>query len=151
MTQGLFNSGIEVRLPQTPEVTDPALYKELSIIYAAIKQLQFGVDTFLDIPPKFKSEVHTLDISDRGLSIDTTANVIVPLEVDSDLTIGATIVVTNVSNESITILAASEDVTLITAGTVQFGDKLLANFGVASLRYLGGDSWIVLGAGLSGV
>ena len=145
-----LNSSIDIRLPLSPETKDPIDFAQYSIIYNAIRLLQSGVDNFLDIPPNRQEEEYTLQVTDRGLSVDTSAAVIVPLEESSGFLYGTTIVITNISASNIAI-NAEEGVDLVTAGTTDIGNKELANFGVCTLRYLGGDTWIILGAGLEGV
>lgn len=142
-----LNSSISLRLPNIPDTVDEVKFEELQLIYNAINQLHLGVDNFLDIPPSIKNAPHTLDITDRGRSVDTDSDITIPLESASNFSYGNTVAITNVSATTISIFAAV-GVTLITAGTTITGDKQLRNFGVVSLRYLGADTWIILGAGL---
>ncbi len=144
----IFNSRLNVQLPVVPDADTDAEFKKLIVIYNAIKQLQYGVDQFLDIPPTPKTAAYTIAITDRGNSIDTTANVVVPTEAASGFIYGATIVVTNIGGSAISIIASS-GVDLIMAATAQISNKTLVPFGIATLRYLGNDNWIVAGVGVS--
>jgi hypothetical protein len=142
------DNALDIRLPQTPATTDPKLYNELAIIYNAIRQLQYGVDQFLDIPSNTQTAAYTLSILDRGKSIDTTAQVTVPLDTNIPFPLGATMIITNVSTVAINIVPAA-GVTLIRAGTVVAGTKALGSYGIATLRYLGSNVWFITGAGIT--
>ncbi len=142
-----FNSNINLRLPSQPLTTEPQQFEDLSLVYNALNQLHRGVDQFLDIPPTVKIAPHTLEVIDRGTSIDTTSDVTIPLESSSGITYGSTIVITNITASTINI-SAEVGVTLITAGTTISGNKQLINFGVCTVRYLGADTWVIMGAGL---
>lgn len=142
------DNALDIRLPQTPNITDPKLYPEFAIIYNAIRQLQYGVDQFLDIPPTVKTAAYTLNIGDRGRSIDTTADVTIPLDTAIPFPVGTTVLITNTNSVSINIIPAS-GVTLLKAGTTVSGAKALANYGMATVRYLGGNVWLIAGAGIA--
>lgn len=141
------DNALDIRLPQTPVTTDPRLYPEMLIVYNAIRQLQYGVDQFLDIPPSVKTAAYTLSIVDRGRSIDTVADVTIPLDTTIPFPLGATILITNTSAAAINIVPAT-GVTLLKAGTTVSGAKSLANYGMATIRYLGGNVWLIAGAGI---
>lgn len=141
---------IDMRLPISPNTTDPELFRELSIVYTALRQLQNGTDKYLDIPPVVKDSPYTIGYTDRGQSIDTTADVTVPNEttIGYKFPLGTTISIVNISSASISIIADS-GVTLVLAGTTSVGDRTLANWGCAAIRRIGSNTWIVLGAGVS--
>lgn len=141
---------IDMRLPVIPETKDPDLFKELMIVYTALRQLQNGTDKYLDIPPNFQSAPYTISYLDRGQSIDTNSNVTIPKEsvVGYKFTLGATISIVNISSTPISILAAS-GVTLVLAGSTTTGTRTLAGYGVAAIRRIGTDTWLCLGAGVS--
>jgi hypothetical protein len=144
---------IDMRLPMVPDIKDasPAeMFRELLIVYTALRQVQNSVDKFLDIPPNYKNVPYTLTYLDRGQSIDTTANITIPKESTTGYVfpLGTTISVVNTSNASISIIPES-GVTLVLAGTTTVGTRTLANWGVASIRRIGTDSWVILGAGVA--
>lgn len=144
----LFSNSINLQLPLQPETTDPEQFKELLILYNAIRQLHAALDGFFDIPPKQFTAAHTLDITDRGHSIDTTANVTIPKDDNVPWNLGATVMVTNLSNGNISIIPAA-GVTLVVAGTATSGTRTLAKYGMATLRYVGNNIWLIIGAGVS--
>lgn len=141
---------IDMRLPMVPGTSDPDLFKELQIVYTALRQLQSGTDKYLDIPPQVKSAPYTLTYLDRGQSIDTTANVTIPSEANAgyQFPLGTTISVVNISSSSISIIPDT-GVTLVLAGTTSVGTRTLSNWGCAAIRRIGINTWIVLGAGVS--
>ncbi len=142
-----FNSKVNVQLPLLPDSDSDSEFNKLIVIYNAIKQLQYGVDQFLDIPPTVKTAAYTIAITDRGNSIDTNANVTVPTEANSGFAYGATVVVTNVGGSNISLIAQS-GVNLIMAATAQVSNKTIVPYGIATLRYLGNNNWIVAGTGV---
>lgn len=141
---------IDMRLPMVPETKDPELFKELSIVYTALRQLQNGTDKYLDIPPSYKSAAYTLTYLDRGQSIDTDHNVTVPSEAAAGVPfpLGTTISIINISNASISLIAGA-GVTLILAGTATTGNRTIAKWGCAAVRRIGTDTWLVYGAGVT--
>jgi len=152
MTTGFVtpSNTIDMRLPVTPNTTDPELFRELNIVYNALRQLQNGTDKYLDIPGQQKSAPYTLTYLDRGQSIDTIANVTIPEEVAAGyyFPVGAVITIINTSNVAISIIPTT-GVTLILAGTTTVGTRTLSGWGVAALRRIGINAWICLGAGVS--
>jgi hypothetical protein len=143
------DNALDIRLPQTPTTSDPKLYPELAVVYNAIRQLQYGVDQFLDIPSSTQTAAYTLSILDRGKSIDTTSNVTIPLDASIPFPIGATIVITNTTTTPISVIP-TVGVTLITAGTVTTGTVPVASYGMVTIRYLGSDVWLIAGTGVGG-
>ena len=144
---------IDMRLPMMPDVGDAspaAMFRELNIIYTALRQLQNGTDKYLDVPPNIQDSPYTLTYLDRGQCIETTANVTVPDEnaIGYKFPLGATISIINISSASISIIAAA-GVTLVLAGTTSVGNRTISNWGCATLRRIGSNTWIVLGAGVS--
>jgi len=136
---------IDLRLPVMPDVGDAspaAMFRELNIIYTAIRQLQNGTDKYLDIPPNIQNAPYTITYLDRGQSIDTTANVTIPTEasIGYKFPLGTTISIINVSSASISIIPDT-GVTLVLAGTATTGTRTLANWGVAAIRRIGIDTW----------
>lgn len=113
----------------------------------AIATTEF-VDRLRDVIAVQKSGSYTLALTDRGKSVDTSAGVTVPANATVGFQISATVTITNTSASSITITQAS-GVTLRQAGTTNTGNRTLANYGVATLRKIATDTWIISGAGLS--
>lgn len=145
---GIVNSTVDTRLPLQPETTNPELYAQFSLIYNAIRQLQLNIENFLDIPPKAITDPYTILYIDRGISLDTTAPITIPLDGDPAFSIGGVVIVTNVGGAPITITPVP-GVTLILAGIATTGARTLAVFGMCTLRYLGSNTWIITGAGLT--
>jgi hypothetical protein len=141
---------INLRLPVAPDTIDPTLYRELSIVYGALRQLQNGTDKYLDIPAQQKSAPYTVNYLDRGQSIDTNSSVSIPDESLAGFLfpLGTTISIVNTSNANISIIPAA-GVSLILAATATVGTRTLANWGVAAIRKIGLNAWICLGAGVS--
>jgi len=110
------------------------------------------VDTFTDalkdVPSNPQTSAYTLTLTDRGKSIDTTANVMIPLASAVAFPVGSTISITNLSVASISILATS-GVTLRVAGTADTGDCTLALYGMATLRKIATNTWYISGAGVA--
>lgn len=140
---------IDLRLPITPEVKDPDIFKEFMIVYMALRQLANGTDKYLDIPPKLKNEPHEITYTDRGQSIDTNSSVTIPTEasVGYKFAPGHVTSIINISNANISIIPAT-GVTLVLAGSTNTGTRTLAHWGVCTIRRIGTDSWLILGAGL---
>jgi hypothetical protein len=147
MADYVQDNSLDIRLPQTPQTADPKLYNELALIYNAIRQLQYGVDQFLDIPPKVQTAPYTIDISDRGKSVDTNSAVTIPNSSTQAFPPGATVLITNISNIPINVIPTA-GVTLIKAGTNISGAVALGPYGMATIRYLGTNVWLVVGAGI---
>jgi hypothetical protein len=145
---GIVNSTVDTRLPLQPETNNPELYAQLSLVYNAIRQLQLNIEAFLDIPPKPITDPYTLLYIDRGISLDTNSPITIPLDGDPAFSIGTVIVVTNVGGAPITI-TPDAGVTLVLAGIATTGPRTLSVFGVCTLRYLGSNTWIITGAGLT--
>lgn len=99
-------------------------------------------DAMRDVP---SSSSTTLVLSDRGKSVDTTQNTYVPANTFS---VGHTVTITNVGSGSLTIVQSS-GVTLRQAGTTNTGNRTLAGYGVATLRCIANNTFIISGAGLS--
>ena len=147
------NNVLNLRLPASPQaVDDPKLYAELIQIYNAIKNMQYGLDQFLDIPPNYESADYIWSILDRGRSIDCGAGctaITIPLDTTpASFNPGATTIITNISGAAISIVPTS-GVSLILAGTATTGTRTLANFGVSTMRYVSNNTWIIAGAGVS--
>ena len=114
----------------------------------AVAPLVASVDGLRDIPGNVQSAAYTLALTDRGASVDTMAGVTVPTNAAVAFPVGATAMVTNIGSAAITITAAA-GVTLRLAGTTTTGNRTLASYGVATLRKVAADAWIVAGAGVS--
>jgi hypothetical protein len=142
---------IDMRLPQMPETKDPELFRELSIIYTALRQLQNGTDKYLDVPNSdYKTAAYTINYLDRGQCIETSANVTIPSEASAGTVfpLGMIVSIGNTSNASITIVAGS-GVTLVLGGTTTTGNRTVANWGMAVVKRISKDVWRVYGAGVT--
>lgn len=106
------------------------------------------VDALKDVSANVQSASYTLTLTDRGKSIDTTAGVTIPLNSAVAFPVGSIVSITNTSTASITITATT-NVTLCLAGTSTTGNRTLALFGVATMRKISTDTWVISGAGLS--
>lgn len=107
-----------------------------------------AIDALKDVPANVQSSAYTLALTDRAKSIDTSAGVAIPLNSTVAFPIGSVISITNTSIASITITQTT-GVTLRLAGTGDTGNRTLALFGLATMRKVATDTWIISGAGLS--
>jgi len=110
--------------------------------------LNANIDALKDVPSNEQTAVYTLALSDRGKSIDTTANVTIPINSAIALPLNMVVTITNKSASNI-IISATSGVTLRLAGGTDTGDRTLANYGMATLRQVEIDLWYISGAGLS--
>ena len=123
--------------------------KRMSISVAGVIADGAGVELgYKDVPPAVAVGVRTLAATDRGKSIDTTFEVIVPTNAIVPLPDGMTVTVTNTGAAAIP-LTASAGVTLRLAGTATVGTRTLAGYGVATMRKSSLDTWFVVGAGVT--
>lgn len=121
---------------------------DLTAITSAVAANTSAIDARLDVPSVSKSAAHTLELTDRGKSIDTTAGVTIPDNATVAFPVGAVVMVNNMSAANITISAAA-GVTLRLAGTAATGTRTLAQYGSAHLRKVGVNEWRAGGSGLS--
>ena len=121
---------------------------ELGYLDGVTGNIQTSLDLLKSVPANVQSTSYTLALSDRGLSIDTSAGVTVPLNSAVAFPIGTVITITNTSAAAITITQTA-GVTLRNAGTTTTGNRTLANYGMATLRKVATDTWFISGAGLS--
>lgn len=107
-------------------------------------------DSYKDVPSNHQTISYTLQYTDRGFSVDTTAGVTVPpsSSMSTQFPVGAVVSVTNLSSSPITITAGS-GVTLNLAGTGSPGNRTLAGYGVMTMRQPVLDTWYCIGAGLT--
>jgi len=134
-----------------PETKDPELFKELSIVYTALRQLQNGVDKYLDVPNSdYKTTAYTLNYLDRGQCIETSANVTIPSEASAGTVfpLGMIVSIGNTSNADITLIADT-GVTLVLGGTTTTGNRTISNWGQAVIKRISTDVWRVYGAGVT--
>lgn len=106
-----------------------------------------AADAIKDVPSNPQSASYTLALTDRGHSIDTTAEVIVPLNSVVPFSIGTTITITNLGSTSLTI-TQTVGVTLRQAGTTNTGNRTLSGYGMATIRKVATDTWFIAGSGL---
>lgn len=93
-----------------------------------------------DILPNQQSTDYTLSLSDRGKSVDTTANVVVPNDSDVNFPIGSVVTVTNLSENAIAVRQGS-GVIIRESGTTLTGDKQLLGYGFVKLRKVMANTW----------
>jgi hypothetical protein len=116
-------------------------------ILTAFGKLVAQVDLLKDVAPNARSAPYTLALTDRGLSVDTSANVTIPDNATVAFPVGATIAITNVSGSAITISTVND--TLRLAGTSSTGARTLAAYGLATIRKVSSTVWIASGMGLT--
>lgn len=105
------------------------------------------VDRLRDVPASTST---TLVISDRGKSVDGTANISIPTNASVNFPVGATISFTNTGSSTLTISAVTPGTTTLRlAGTTTTGTRTLAAYGMATMRQAATDVWHISGAGLT--
>jgi len=127
---------------------DATHWARVNLTPADLAAINAAIDALLDVPGVTKSAAYTLALTERGKSVDTSANVTVPDNATVPFPVGSTVVVTNTSGSNISVLAAA-GVTLRLAGTASTGTRTLAGYGQATLRKIASDTWISSGMGLS--
>lgn len=132
----------------TRPADDATHWVRVNLTPADLAAMSASIDALLDVPSVVKSAAYTLALTDRGKSVDTTANVTIPANASVAFPIGATVVVTNTGSSAISVLAAG-GVTLRLAGTTSTGTRTLSGYGQATLRKIAADTWISSGMGLS--
>lgn len=148
MVDYLFSNSVNLRLPSQPATADPELFDELSIIYNAIRQLQTGVDNVFDTRSNQQVVDYTINLTDRGKCIDTNSDVTIPKDDSIPFPLGSTVGIANTTNASIQVIPAT-DVSLVVAGTGTTGTRTLAGYGMATIRYMGNNTWYMIGAGVT--
>lgn len=105
------------------------------------------VDALRDVPASTST---VLALTDRGKSIDGTANVTIPTNASVAFPIGSTVTVTNTGASTLTIAAVTPGTTTLRlAGTTTTGTRTLAAYGMATMRKVATDVWYISGAGLT--
>jgi len=117
-------------------------------VNALITTVNTTIDALKDVPQRLFTSPHTLELVDRGVGVDTTANVTIPLASTVAFPNGSVISVTNMSVAPISILTTS-GVTLRIAGTADTGDCTLALYGMATMRKVATNTWHISGAGVA--
>lgn len=135
-----------VRVNTTPDDIDAAIAAAEPDAPVSTAQ-QAAIDALKGIPSNAKSTAYTLELTDAGESIDTTANVVIPANSSVAFPVGTTIMVTNTGSTSRTISITTD--TLRLAGTTTTGSRTLAGYGVATIRKVSATVWFIAGAGLS--
>lgn len=105
------------------------------------------IDGLKDIPSNPQTTSYTLALSDRGKSVDTTAGVVIPANSAVAFPVGSVVMVTNTSASNINISINTD--TLRLAGTGSTGTRVLAQYGVATLRKISSTVWMITGAGVT--
>jgi len=102
--------------------------------------------SYPQVPQNAKTAAYTLAAGDAGKHISiTTGGVAIPQDVFS---VGDAISIYNNSNSSQTITQGS-GVTLRQAGTVNTGNRTLAQYGVATVLCVASNVFVIIGGGLS--
>lgn len=105
-----------------------------------------AIGNLREVPPNSQTGSYTLQSTDSGKYISiTTGGVTIPASIFS---LGQTISIYNNSSSSQTITQGG-GVTLIQAGTINTGNRTLANYGVCTVLCVGVNSFIIMGPGLS--
>ena len=114
---------------------------------AAVKSAYDRGDASRDVPSNPQSVAYAITSNDRGKSIDTIADVVVPID-DNAINVGQTTTITNLSDTPITLIQDA-GVTLRLAGTPNTGNRVIAGHGMVTVRKAGSNLWYVSGAGVS--
>ena len=104
-------------------------------------------DARLDVPIIPKASAYTLELSDRGKCISTTAGVTIPANAAVAFPVGAVVLVRNTSGATISISITSD--TLRLSGTTKTGARTLGPYGTATLHKDAATVWYASGAGLA--
>ena len=102
---------------------------------------------FRGLPQVSKTSSYTLELTDAGKHISTTAGVVIPANGSLSFPTGTAIAIYNNSASNITISITSD--TLRLAGTTTTGNRTLANYGLATVTKVASTVWVISGAGLS--
>jgi hypothetical protein len=109
-----------------------------------------AIDLLKNVPANAKSSSYTLILTDRGKSIDTTANVLIPTNASVAFPIGSVITIFNNSTASITVAAVTPGTTTVrTAGTTSVATVTISNYGIATVRKVATDVWVLFGVGIA--
>lgn len=100
-----------------------------------------------DLAGNVKATPYTLALTDRGTSIDTTANITIPANASVAFPVGTIITVTNTGSGTLTIGITSD--TLRQAGTANTGTRTLSAYGMATMRKVSATVWFISGAGMT--
>ena len=114
---------------------------------AAVKSAYDRGDASRDVPSNPQSVAYAITSNDRGKSIDTIADVVVPSDATA-ISVGQTTTITNLSGSPITLIQDA-GVTLRLAGTPNTGNRVIAGYGMVTVRKAGSNLWYVSGAGVS--
>lgn len=98
-----------------------------------------------NIPSEPKTSAYTLQATDRGKSVDTSANVTVPLNV---FAVGDVVSITSTKEAALTVSPAS-GVTIRIAGTLDTGAFNIEDYGVVTMRMVSANNWRVIGVGIA--
>ena len=102
---------------------------------------------FRGLPQVAKTASYTLELTDAGKHISTTAGVVIPANSSLSFPTGTAIAIYNSSGGNITLSITSD--TLRLAGTTTTGNRTLANHGLATITKVASTTWVISGAGLS--
>lgn len=114
----------------------------------SISNLNTTANNLLDVKQNVKSAAYTLALTDRGGSVDTSSNIVIPQVASVAFQIGTTINITNMSSGTITI-SPDTNVALIKSGTTTTGAVSLRSYGMVVIRCVNPNVWILSGSGVN--
>lgn len=141
-------SGTAANLSGTPAVPDGTTATTQAYGDGSTKLATTAyADGMRDVPANTQTAQYTLALTDRGKSIDiTTGGILIPTNAAVAFSVGATISVFNNSGSSQNIAAVTPGTTTVRkAGTATTGTLPLAQYGVATMRKVATDVWVVTG------
>jgi hypothetical protein len=105
------------------------------------------VDNLRNVAANAQTAQYTIALTDRGNSIDiTTGGVLIPTNASVAFPVGAVVAVYNNSGSAQDIAAVTPGTTTVRkAGTATTGTLSLAQYGVATMRKVATDVWVVSG------
>jgi hypothetical protein len=105
---------------------------------------------YRDAPQNSKTTNYTLILSDAGKSVlmnGTSLTLTIPANISVAFPIGTVILVVNTNTTSLTVIIATDTLTLANSTTT--GSRTVARNGMAVLHKIGTTSWLIGGPGVS--
>lgn len=131
----------------TPPANDAARWALVLVDPARVAAVEAAINGLLDVPIKVKGAAHTLDLTDRGCCISTTANVTIPANASVAFPVGSTIVIRNRGGTAINVSITTD--TLRLAGTTKTGVRTIGAYGEMVIHKDAATTWFSSGAGLT--